>query len=134
MYVSEVMNKGIVSVSSLDSVKKVAKLMKEENIGALPIIEKGVPVGFVTDRDIVLTCVATGYNMDGPISHAMNPKVISVHEDEDVKEVNRLMKLNKVSRVLVLDKQNHPIGMIGLQDLCKEDPMAIGETILGIKQ
>jgi len=134
MQVSEVMSKGIVSVTSLDSVKKVAKLMRDENIGALPVIEKGIPVGFVTDRDIVLHCVASGYNLDGPISHAMSPKVISIHQDEDVKEINRLMKLNKVSRILVTDKANHPVGIVGIQDLCKEDKALVGETVLGIKQ
>jgi CBS domain-containing protein len=134
MNVSEVMSKNIITVTSMDSVKKVAKLMKDQNIGALPVVDKGVPIGFVTDRDIVLHCVATGYNLDGPISHAMSPKVVSVHEDEDIKEVNRLMKLNKVSRILVTDKSEHPIGIVGLQNLCKEDPNLLGETVLGIKQ
>jgi predicted transcriptional regulator len=134
MNVSEVMSREIISVTSMDSVKKVAKLMKDENIGALPVIDKGKPVGFVTDRDIILHCVATGYNLDGPISHAMSPKVISIHQDEDLKEVNRLMKLNKVSRVLVTDKSEHAVGIVGLQNLTKEDPSLIGETLKEIKQ
>jgi IMP dehydrogenase len=134
MNVSEVMSKEIISASSLDSVKKVAKLMKDENIGGIPIIDKGKPVGFVTDRDIVLHCVATGYNLDGPISHVMSPRIISIHEDENVEEVNRLMKLNKVSRVLVTDKAEHAVGIVGLQNLRKEESSLIGETIKEIKQ
>ncbi len=134
MHVSEVMSKGIISVTSLDSVKKVAKLMKDQDIGAVPVIEKGRPVGFVTDRDIVLHCVASGYNLDGPISHAMSGNVITVHEDEDITEVNRLMRENKVSRILVTDKGDHPVGIVGIQDLSREDKNLIAETVLAIKQ
>ncbi|HXH76279.1 MAG TPA: CBS domain-containing protein [Bacteriovoracaceae bacterium] len=134
MQVSEVMSKGIVSVTSLDSVRKVAKLMKEKDVGAIPIIEKGQPVGFVTDRDIVINCVASGYNLDGPVSHAMTENVISVTEDQDVTEVSRLMQQNQVSRIVVTDKEHHPVGMVGLQDLTLEDEDIAAETISKIKQ
>ena len=86
MQVSEVMHKGVISVTSLDSIRKVAKLMKQENIGAIPVIERGNPVGFITDRDIVINCVASTCNLDGPITHAMTNKVISVKENQDVLE------------------------------------------------
>lgn len=134
MQVSEVMHKGVISVTSLDSVRKVAKLMKEQDIGSIPVIDKGEPVGLVTDRDIVINCVASGYNLDGPVSHAMTEKVISVDQEQDVKEASRLMKLHRISRILVTDKDKHPIGMLGLKDLSTEDENQSGETISQIKQ
>jgi CBS domain-containing protein len=134
MQVSEVMSKGIISVSSLDSVRKVAKLMKEKDIGAVPVIDKDKAVGLVTDRDIVINCVAGGYNLDGPISHAMSETVVSVTEDQDVEEASRLMQQHKISRVLVTDKDRHPIGMVGIQDLTEADEDMSEETISRIKQ
>jgi predicted transcriptional regulator len=117
MQVSEVMSNEIISVTSLVSVRKVANLMKDQDIGGVPIIEKGKAVGFVTDRDIIINCVASGYNLDGPVSHAMTDNIISVKEDQDLKEASALMKENKTSRLLVTNKDNHPVGMVSLQNL-----------------
>lgn len=127
MQVSEVMQKSVVSVTSLDSVRKVARIMKDQDIGAIPVIEKGEPIGFVTERDIVINCVASGYNLDGPVSHAMSEDVISVQQDQDVEEASKLMEEHQISRILVTDKERHPVGMIGLKDLR-------GETFSKIKQ
>jgi predicted transcriptional regulator len=134
MHVSEVMHKGIVSATSVDSVRKVAKLMKQEDIGAIPIIEKGKAVGFVTDRDIVVKCIASGQSLDGPVSQVMSHKVISINQDQEVEEASRLMQQNKVSRILVTDKDNHAVGMIGLQNLAKKDISEVADTLYKIKQ
>lgn len=132
MQVSEAMTKSIVSVTSLDSIRKVAKLMKEKNIGSLPVIDKGEPVGFVTDRDIVIHCVADGYNLDGPVSHAMSENVVKVEQDQSIEEASRLMQEHKISRILVIDKENHPVGVLGLKDLANKN---IGSDVLSqIKQ
>lgn len=117
MQVSEIMHKGIRSVNINESVKKVAELMRQEDIGALPVLENDKPIGFVTDRDIVISCVAEGYDTNGSIRHAMNEDVYTVQEDADIKEATQLMKDKQVSRILVVDSSQKPIGMISLQDL-----------------
>lgn len=134
MQVSEVMHKGIVSVNINDSVKRVAELMKQEDVGAIPVCENEKPVGIVTDRDIVISCVAEGYNLDEPISHAMSEKIISVRPDQDVEEASRLMQENQVSRILVVDEKQKPLGMVSLQDLSLEDEDLSAETVSRIKQ
>jgi CBS domain-containing protein len=133
MQVSEIMSKGIVCVNSEDSIRKVAELMRDEDVGALPVLENDRPVGIVTDRDIVITCVATGYDLEKPVSHAMSDQVISVKENQDIMEVSKLMQENKVSRILVTDNQEHPIGMVSLQDLSFEDEDIAAETVSRIK-
>lgn len=135
MLVSEIMHKGVTTVNINESVKKVAELMRKEDIGAVPILENEKPVGFVTDRDIVINCVASGYNLDDSIGHAMTEKVICVNEDQDVEDATKLMKDNQVSRILVLDKNQRPSGMVSLQDLADTgDEDESGETLSQIKQ
>lgn len=119
MQVSEIMHQGLISVDINDSVKKVAAIMKEEDIGAVPVMDEGKPVGIVTDRDIVITCVAEGHSTDDPISHAMSEDIITIEKDRDLSEASRLMQQNKVSRLLVLDNDK-PIGMVSLHDLTLE--------------
>lgn len=134
MQVSEIMHKGIVSVNVNESVRKVAQLMKQEDIGAIPVLDKDKPVGFVTDRDIVISCVAEGYNLDEPISHAMSDEIVSVTEDQDIKEASRLMSEKQISRILVVDKAQKPVGIVSLKDLTQEDEDISEETLTNIKQ
>lgn len=135
MQVSEIMHKGITTVNVNDSVRRVAELMRQEDIGAVPVLENNRPIGFVTDRDIVISCVAEGYSMDKPISHAMNKDVICVKEDQDIEEATRLMEENQVSRILVVDDNERPIGMISLHDLTEShDDEENAETLSRIKQ
>lgn len=119
MQVSEVMHKGVNTVQIHDSIKKVAALMKREDIGAVPVYKNERPVGFVTDRDIVVSCVAHGHPADDPISHAMTREILSVHENDDLDIASQLMRDKQVSRLLVLDDGEQPVGMLTLQDISK---------------
>lgn len=117
MQVSEVMHKGVTTVQIHDSIKKVAALMKREDIGAVPVYKNERPVGFVTDRDIVVSCVAQGHPVDDPISHAMNRDIHTVKENDDINVAAQRMKENRISRLLVTDAGGNPVGMLSLHDL-----------------
>ena len=119
MQVSEVMHKGISTVQINDSIKKVAALMKREDIGSVPVFKNERPVGFVTDRDIVVSCVAEGHPSDDPVSHAMSREIIFVHEKDDINMASKLMRDNQVSRLMVVDEGDRPVGMITLHDLSR---------------
>jgi predicted transcriptional regulator len=132
MQISEIMHKGVSAVNIKESVRRVAELMRQEDIGAVPVMEDERPVGFVTDRDIVISCVAEGYNLNESISHAMNEDVYCVTQ---VEEATKLMQENQVSRVLVVDQNQRPVGMVSLQDITQsrqDDECA--ETLSRIKQ
>lgn len=136
MLVSEVMHKGVSTVQIHDSIKKVAALMKREDIGAVPVYKNERPVGFVTDRDIVVSCVAHGHPSDDPISHAMTRDIVFVHERDDITMATRIMRENQISRLLVVNESEQPVGMLTLQDLTKysNDENLKAETITEIKR
>ena len=130
MQVSEVMHEGVTTAQIDDSIQRVASLMRKEDIGGMPIYKNQRPVGFVTDRDIVVSCVATGHSPDDPISLAMNREIIFVFEDQNVEEAIQLMERHQISRLLVVDKGDshlyrllvvdkgeNPVGMLTLRDL-----------------
>jgi CBS domain-containing protein len=119
MQVSEVMHKGVSTVQINDSIKKVAAIMKKEDIGAVPVFKNERPVGFVTDRDIVISCVAEGRRTQDPISLAMTREVIFVHEHDDLLMASKLMRDNQVSRLLVVDEGKRPVGIVSLKDLAR---------------
>jgi predicted transcriptional regulator len=119
MQVSEVMHRGVSSVQINDSLKKVASLMKREDIGSVPVYKNERPVGFVTDRDIVVSCVAEGCNTANPISQAMSREIIFIHEYDDLQLAAKIMRENQVSRLLVVDQGERPVGMISLHDISR---------------
>jgi CBS domain-containing protein len=119
MQVSEVMHKGVSTVQISDSLQKVASLMKREDIGAVPVYKNERAVGFVTDRDIVISCVANGRSPEDPVSLAMNRDIIFVHETDDLGRARKLMEENQISRLLVVDEGDRPVGMLSLHDLAR---------------
>lgn len=133
MQVSEIVDQELITVDINDTVKKVAAIMKEEDIGVVPVLDDGKAVGIVTDRDIVITCIAEGHSTNDPISHAMTEEVITIEKDQDLVEASKLMQQNKVSRLLVVEN-GRPVGMISLRDLSHAmDEDLSGETISRIK-
>lgn len=136
MQVSEIMHKGVNMAQISDSIKKVASLMKKEDIGALPIFKNSRPVGFVTDRDIVVSCVAQGHSNDEPISVAMQSDIIYVYESDDISIAVKLMRENQISRLLVVDKGERPVGMLSIHDIARnlEDEHVKAEIISEIKR
>lgn len=117
MQVSEVMHKGVNTVQINDSIKKVAALMKREDIGAVPVFKNERLVGLVTDRDIVISCVANGHPLENPISLAMTHEIFSINENADLNLATKLMCDNQVSRLIVLNEGEQPVGMLTLQDI-----------------
>ncbi len=136
MQVSEVMHKGVSTVQISDTIKKVAALMKREDIGAVPVFKNARPVGFVTDRDIVISCVANGRNPDEPISLAMTSDIVSIQEKEELTLATKIMRDKQISRLLVVDEKETPVGMLSLQDITRfsEDKVNSVETIAEIKR
>lgn len=136
MQVSEVMHKGVITVQINDSVRKVAALMKREDIGAVPVYKNEHPVGFVTDRDIVISSVAQGHPIDDPISFAMKSELLFVRECDDIELAAKIMRKNQVSRLLVVDEGENPVGMLSIHDLLEyvDDEELVENTLSEIKR
>lgn len=136
MQVSEIMHKGVITAQINDTIKRVANLMRKEDIGSIPIYKNERPVGFVTDRDIVVSCVANGVLSDEPISRAMRRDIISVREKQEVHEAVKIMEEKQISRLLVVDEGQRPVGMLTLKDIgaLTTDDRTKAEVITEIKR
>lgn len=131
MHVSEFMHEGVTTAQINDSLKRVASLMKKQDIGGMPVYKNERPVGFVTDRDIVVACVASGHSPDEPISLAMSRDVVFVYQNQEISEAISIMEQKQISRLLVVDKGERPVGMLTLRDLVlKSDDDHLKATVL----
>jgi CBS domain-containing protein len=134
MRVEQVMSKAK-CCRETDSVIECAKMMRDESIGFVPICdEKFEPIGAVTDRDLAIRVLADGRSPDEPISTFMTRDVVSCRIDDDVSDVEKLMREHRKSRVMVCDDDGKLRGVVSLHDLAEmETEESIGETVQQVK-
>ena len=118
-----------------DSIRDAARLMKEENVGFVPICNANEEaIGALTDRDIAIRVVADGRSPDEPVETAMTRDVIACRIGDDLKDAERLMRDHRTSRVMICDEGGKLRGVISLQDVAEgESEHAVGETVRDVK-
>lgn len=119
MKLKDIMTKQIVSLNSNDSVEKAAQLMKQYNVGSIPVCSGESIVGIVTDRDITLRAVATGQNTVEQVKDVMTSNPVVGTPDMDVHEAVRIMSDKQIRRLPVVEN-NSLIGMVALGDISTE--------------
>ena len=137
---SEVMTKDPVCCLPNDSVAKVAELMKNENIGSIPVIESQQTqklVGIVTDRDLALKIVSEGRDAKSTFVEAvMTRKVVSCFADDDLQKALNVMAGHQLRRIPVVDNDNKIVGIIAQADVATrvDQPEKTAEMVKEISQ
>ncbi|MBC6980323.1 CBS domain-containing protein [Caulobacter sp. 17J80-11] len=117
MQVREIMTRGAELIDPDMPLREVAKRMRVENLGALPIGENDRLIGMITDRDIVVRGVADG-KVDGTVAReVMSEKVYYCFEEDDLDDAADVMAEHQVRRLPVLDEGKRLVGMVSLADL-----------------
>lgn len=111
------MTESVVRAAPADSVRAVAELMRERNVGSVVLVDQdGRPDGFITDRDLAVSVLADGRDGEeaaGP--HASRP-VVCGSLDMDVHEAAQLMVAHGIRRLPILDG-GRLTGIVTLDDL-----------------
>jgi CBS domain-containing protein len=113
------------------SLREVAAMMRDGDMGSVPVVEDGRLVGIVTDRDIVVRSIADGKDATSPVGEAMTTEIFSVKPDDFVFEAIRLMGDKQVRRIPVVDENGALAGIIAMADIAleMEDEREIAETL-----
>jgi CBS domain-containing protein len=121
MKVSEVMTKDPACCTPETGLKEVARLMVEHDCGEIPVVDGQRtmrPVGVVTDRDIVVRCVAEGKNpLEAEAGDVMSSPVVTVTPDMTLEEVADLMEEHQLRRVPVVDEAGAVCGIVAQADI-----------------
>ena len=134
MTLRDIMTKNICCLSPSDSLSKAASEMKRHNVGVMPVCEDGRLVGVITDRDIVVECVAGGANpKDCKVGEFMSSNLICGTPDMSIAEASRLMSGEQIRRLPVVDGERL-VGMVSLGDLAIhiKDDAIVAQTLRGL--
>lgn len=120
MIVQDIMSPKLVTITPDENTALAARLLSRYNIGALPVCTKeGRLRGMVTDRDIVLRCIAAGEEpTETKVSHIMTRKVVTVAPTETVENAAALMAREQIRR-LPVESGGRLVGVVSLGDISK---------------
>src|SRR3990170_6266488 len=117
-HVRDVMTANPESVTEKDSLRDVARIMKDQDTGVVPVLDGLKIVGLITDRDIVVRGLAEGRNLDNTkVNELMTKSVRSVREDSTINEALDLMGNAEIRRVPVVNGNNELVGIVSLGDI-----------------
>jgi CBS domain-containing protein len=131
MKVKEAMHTGAEWVEPGTPLMTLARMMREHNIGAIPIGENDRLVGMVTDRDIVCRGLAAGLDLSSATARdVMSKGVFWCKDTEDVADAARIMENKKVRRLPVLNKDKRLVGILSVGDISRTgERMLCGEIV-----
>jgi CBS domain-containing protein len=124
MKAREIMSKNPTCVTPDTPLVDAARLMKEENIGVVPVVESSDSrrlVGVLTDRDIAIRAVAEG--RDGAttsVGHVMSTDIHTSAPDDSVDDVMALMGSEQIRRIPIVDERGEVVGIIAQADIVLE--------------
>ena len=122
MTIGQICNREVVSAARDTTVQAAAKLMRHFHVGTVVVVDAGddsrVPVGIVTDRDIVIEVCAVDLNQNViTVGDIMAPELVTVREDEGLLQTLEIMRYKGVRRLPVVDKNGTLSGIVSIDDL-----------------
>lgn len=118
--VREAMTANARAVSLAESLADAAQMMKEEDVGSLPVVDDGRLIGIVTDRDIVVRAVAERRDPQSvTVGDVASRELVTVEPEQDLDEALRLMAGRRVRRLPVVE-DGRLVGMLAQADVAIE--------------
>lgn len=134
MNIRDVMTSNPRTVSPNDTIQNAARIMRDEDTGAVPVVENGRPVGIVTDRDIVVRAVADG-ELNRPVRDIVSGDIVTARPDMSTKEAAQLMSEHQIRRLPVVENERL-VGIVSIGDLAVKEAneKRVGDALHDISQ
>ncbi len=123
MKVKDCMCDDVCCVKPNAKVQEVAKLMAQNHIGCVPVCDNNDCIcGIVTDRDVLLRCVACDKNIhQTPVSDIMSCNVYTCQENDEMSNAESKMGQQQIRRLPVCDNQNRIVGILTMGDIAQNN-------------
>ena len=139
MQVKEIMTADPACCIPEAGLQEVAQMMVDHDCGEIPVVvnkETRLPIGVITDRDIVCRTVARGLNpLDLTVAECMSKPCLTVTPDMSLEECSRIMEENQIRRVPVVDADGSCCGIVALADIALHAKKSLaGEVVKEISE
>jgi CBS domain-containing protein len=136
MQVKDIMTRSVDSITPDTPIHQIARKMRDDDVGALPVVENGKILGVVTDRDIVIRGIAeNGAGVsEKTADKVMTRDVLRCKEDQSLDDLQKEMQSGTVRRMVVTDSEDKLVGMVSLGDLARNEELKAGAALRDIAQ
>jgi CBS domain-containing protein len=117
MKVQDLMSRSVRTIKPDASLAEAARMMRDVDIGALPVADDERMLGMLTDRDLVVRAIASGVEADAPVREVMSSEVLYCFDDQEIDEVCRNMAAQQIRRLPVVNRSKRLVGMLSLGDI-----------------
>jgi CBS domain-containing protein len=132
MLVEDVMSDEVAAIDAETTIAWAAAIMKNYDVGFLPVLDDKRVLGVVTDRDIVIRGVSSECDiMSTKVRDVISNDLVYCQTNDTIEWVVRLMEKRKIHRLLVVDKKYKPVGVVSLGDIamrCSESAL-VGKVL-----
>ena len=136
MKIREIMTPDAQCVGPEETLVDAAGLMRQLDVGVLPVCHEGDVVGMITDRDIAIRAVADARPPTTTrVREIMSPGTVFVYEDQEVDEVVHILEKHQIRRAPVMTRERRLVGIISLGDIAVDASAALsGEALKRVSQ
>jgi len=139
MKVREAMTPNPVSCVPNDTAQRAAKLMREHDIGSLPVVadrDSCNLLGMITDRDLCVSVIADGLDpKTTTIESYISTNPVTCRDGENLDQAERAMQEHQIMRIPVVDGEGRCIGIVSQADLAlKDKPEKVSKTVAEISK
>lgn len=131
MKIRDIMTMRVTSANPDDTIAYAARLMADEDVGALPVVGDGKVIGMLTDRDIAVRAVAGATSPQSEVRKIMSQDVITCSPDDELDDVLEIMSSEQVRRLPVCESDGKMVGIVALADAAHRDAnkAEVGEAL-----
>ena len=134
--IREIMTSNPRTVESSAQITEVARIMRDEDTGVVPIVDGDRLVGTITDRDIAIRVVAEGRDpQTTKVEEVASKDLVTIDPQQDLDEALRLMAQHQVRRLPVVEEDGKLVGVLAQADVARyADPAKVGDTVEEISE
>ena len=130
MTIRDVMTTEVKLVHPDTKIAEAASVMRDFDIGSLPVVDEGEPMGMLTDRDIAIRVVAEGKDpKEVSVREALSEGLTYAYDDQSLEEAAKLMKEKQLRRLAIFDRDKNLVGVVSMGDVAvKGDTQMAGKV------
>lgn len=118
--IREIMTQDVATVTLQDNIYEIAVLMKQHDVGFIPVVERDRVIGCVTDRDLVIRGYAEKHSGSTAVETVMTKDCVKVSPDISIDEASRIMAEKQIRR-LIIEENDRLAGVVAIGDLAVRD-------------
>lgn len=134
MKVRDIMTTDVATATPETTLEDIATMMRDEDTGAIPVLEDNELVGIVTDRDIVIRCIAEGKDpVETTVEDVLSEKLETIEPESDVEDARDLMARRQIRRLPVVEDGEF-VGMLSIGDMAVKSDADVGDTLENVSE